>query len=214
MFDLGWGKLILIGIVALVVIGPKELPGALRTLGQWMTKVRRMASEFQNQFHEAMREAELADLKKDVDEMAATAKSYANIDPLGDLQKDIESAVTPPSDFDKPLSSPAGTSTSDTSSPAVTHDTVAAMSPEPAVAGAHTEPAVSPPVASLSSAPLPAAPLPAAPLPAAPLPAASLPAASLPAASPPAADTPSSGSAPPSAGTPSGDAKPDAGRAA
>ena len=94
----------MIGIVALVVIGPKELPGALRTLGQWMTKIRRMASEFQNQFHEAMREAELADLKKDVDEMAATAQSYANINPMDDLRKDIESAITPPSEFDSSLS--------------------------------------------------------------------------------------------------------------
>src|SRR5882757_10550921 len=86
MFDLGWGKLVLIGIVALVVIGPKELPGALRTLGQWMTKIRRMASDFQNQFHDAMREAELADLKKEVDGMAAQAASYANLDPLADVR--------------------------------------------------------------------------------------------------------------------------------
>jgi len=61
MFDIGWGELLLIGVVALIVIGPKELPGALRTLGQWMGKLRRMASEFQGQFQEAMREAELAD---------------------------------------------------------------------------------------------------------------------------------------------------------
>ena len=70
MFDIGWSELLLIGVVALIAIGPKELPGALRTLGQWMAKVRRMASEFQSQFQEAMREAELADLKKEVDEMA------------------------------------------------------------------------------------------------------------------------------------------------
>ena len=187
MFDLGWGKLILIGIVALVVIGPKELPGALRTLGQWMTKVRRMASEFQNQFHEAMREAELADLKKDVDEMAATAKSYANIDPLGDLQKDIESAVTPPSEFDKPLSSPGSTSSSDTASPVANYNNAPPSS----------EPAVSPPVLELTAAPPPAG-----------LPPAAAPTeAALPAASPPAATGHVSD-------TPSGAAKPDAGRAA
>ena len=57
MFDISWGELILIGMVALIAIGPKELPGALRTLGQWMTKIRRMASDFQSQFQEAMREA-------------------------------------------------------------------------------------------------------------------------------------------------------------
>ena len=58
MFEIGWGELLIIGIVALIAIGPKELPGVLRTLGQWMSKLRRMASEFQGQFQEAMREAE------------------------------------------------------------------------------------------------------------------------------------------------------------
>ena len=57
MFDISWGELLIIGMVALVVIGPKELPGVLRTVGQWMAKVRRMAAEFQDQFREAMREA-------------------------------------------------------------------------------------------------------------------------------------------------------------
>ncbi len=64
MFDIGWGELVVIGIVALIAIGPKELPTVLRTLGQFMGKVRRMAAEFQGQFQEAMREAEMADLKK------------------------------------------------------------------------------------------------------------------------------------------------------
>jgi sec-independent protein translocase protein TatB len=65
-----------------------------------------MAGDFQNQFHDAMREAELADLKKEVDEMAAQATSYSNFDPLADVrkemdsaQRDIESAVA-----DKPAS--------------------------------------------------------------------------------------------------------------
>jgi sec-independent protein translocase protein TatB len=70
MFELDWGKLVVIGIVALIVIGPKELPAVLRTLGQWVTKIRRMASEFQGQFQEAMREAEIADLKQQVDTMS------------------------------------------------------------------------------------------------------------------------------------------------
>ena len=43
MFDISWGKLVIIGVVALLVIGPKELPAVLRQLGQWMTKIRRMA---------------------------------------------------------------------------------------------------------------------------------------------------------------------------
>jgi sec-independent protein translocase protein TatB len=92
MFDFSWSELLLIGIVALIFIGPKELPGVLRTLGQWMSKVRRMASEFQNQFHDAMREAELADIKKEVDEMAAQAAVYSNFDPLSDVRKEMDTA--------------------------------------------------------------------------------------------------------------------------
>ena len=64
MFDIGWGELLVIGVVALVAIGPKELPTVLRTLGQWMAKLRRMASEFQGQFQEAMREAEMSEKLK------------------------------------------------------------------------------------------------------------------------------------------------------
>ena len=103
MLEIGWGKLVLIGIVALLVIGPKELPAVLRTMGQWMTKLRRMAAEFQSQFQEAMREAELAELKKQVDEVSSTAQSYSNFDPLSDVrrefettQRQIENAVNAP----------------------------------------------------------------------------------------------------------------------
>src|SRR3984893_3361325 len=67
MFDIAWGEFIVIAVVALIVIGPKELPAVLRALGQWTTKIRRMASEFQGQFQEAMREAEMADLKREID---------------------------------------------------------------------------------------------------------------------------------------------------
>ena len=91
MFDFSWSELLVIGVVALVVIGPKELPSVLRTLGQWMSKIRRMASEFQNQFHDAMREAELADLKKEVEQMAKQASDYT-IDPLADTRKNLEMA--------------------------------------------------------------------------------------------------------------------------
>ena len=114
MFDIGWSELLLIGIVALIAIGPKELPGALRTLGQWTGKLRRMASEFQNQFHEAMREAEMADLKKQVDEMTGQAKSYAGFDPIGDVRKEfestqrqIESTIAEPSAAAAPVTPPA-----------------------------------------------------------------------------------------------------------
>jgi sec-independent protein translocase protein TatB len=83
MFDIGWGELLLIGMVALIAIGPKELPGVLRSLGQWMVKIRSMASEFQNQFHEAMREVEVAEFAKQVDELNEAARGMtAQFDPM------------------------------------------------------------------------------------------------------------------------------------
>jgi sec-independent protein translocase protein TatB len=87
MFDISWTEFLLIGVVALVVIGPKELPGVMRTLGQYTRKVRSMAADFQNQFQEAMREAEMTDLKKQVDDMAQDIKQY---DPLKDVRADVE----------------------------------------------------------------------------------------------------------------------------
>jgi sec-independent protein translocase protein TatB len=95
MFDIGWGELLVIGIVALVVIGPKELPALLRTLGQGMTKLRRMASEFQNQFNDAMREAELDELKKQAEKLTEVA-SYNPIDKATEeLQAAIDKPVEP-----------------------------------------------------------------------------------------------------------------------
>jgi sec-independent protein translocase protein TatB len=87
MFDISWTEFLLIGIVALIVIGPKELPAVMRSLGQWTRKIRSLAADFQNQFHEAMREAEMADLKKQVDDMATDIKEY---DPLKDVRADVE----------------------------------------------------------------------------------------------------------------------------
>jgi sec-independent protein translocase protein TatB len=93
MFDIGWGELVVIGIVALIVIGPKELPAVLRMVGVWMGKVRRMASDFQGQFQEAMREAEMADIKKQVDQLADSARDFTQFDPMETARKEIESAV-------------------------------------------------------------------------------------------------------------------------
>jgi sec-independent protein translocase protein TatB len=87
MFDISWTEFLLIGVVALIVIGPKELPAVMRSLGQWTRKIRSLAADFQNQFHEAMREAEMADLKKQVDDMASDIKQY---DPLKDVRADVE----------------------------------------------------------------------------------------------------------------------------
>ena len=75
MFDVGWTKLLLIALVALIAIGPKELPAVLRNVGHWMGKIRRMAAEFQSQFQEAMREAEMEDVKKHADDLNSAVRS-------------------------------------------------------------------------------------------------------------------------------------------
>jgi sec-independent protein translocase protein TatB len=107
MFDIGWGEFVVIGIVALIAIGPKELPGVLRTMGQWMGKVRRMANEFQGQFQEALREAELSDLKKEVEEMQAAARGF---DPMATVHQEMQSAQREMESAMNP-SAPAATAT-------------------------------------------------------------------------------------------------------
>ncbi|MGL4241141.1 MAG: Sec-independent protein translocase protein TatB [Beijerinckiaceae bacterium] len=92
MFDIGGGELLVIGIVALVVIGPKELPGLLRTAGNAMGKVRRMAAEFRGQFDEAMREAELDKAKQAFTDAADAAQSVKpTFNPLDTIRNEIQS---------------------------------------------------------------------------------------------------------------------------
>jgi sec-independent protein translocase protein TatB len=87
MFDIGWTELLVIAVVAIVVIGPKDLPRAMRTVGQWTTRVKRMAGDFQRQFNEAVREAELEDVKKEVTKLG-------KLDPMADLKKSLTKADT------------------------------------------------------------------------------------------------------------------------
>jgi sec-independent protein translocase protein TatB len=129
MFDIGWSELVVIAVVALIAIGPKELPGVLRMVGQWMGKARKMASEFQGQFQEAMREAEMADLKKSFDEVkdAATGMSPGNI--MTSLQKDVGDALQI-GDIDKPVDTQVETSIAETVTPeTVTPETVIPTTP-------------------------------------------------------------------------------------
>ena len=99
MFDIGWSELVVIAVVALIAIGPKELPGVLRMVGQWMGKARKMAAEFQGQFQEAMREAEMADLKKSFDEVKEAATGFAGANVMTELKKDVTDALA----IDKPV---------------------------------------------------------------------------------------------------------------
>src|SRR5258707_15661354 len=96
MFDIGWSELVVIAVVALIAIGPKEVAAVLRTVGQYMGKIRRRASEFQGQFQEAMREAEMAALKKSVDELTDAAKGFTDFDPLASVKKEVNSFAADP----------------------------------------------------------------------------------------------------------------------
>ena len=99
MFDIGWTELVVIAVVALIAIGPKELPGVLRMVGQWIGKARKMAAEFQGQFQEAMREAEMADLKKSFDEVKEAATGFTGANVMTELKKDVTDALA----IDKPV---------------------------------------------------------------------------------------------------------------
>jgi sec-independent protein translocase protein TatB len=96
MFDLSSGKLILIGVIALVVVGPKELPGLLRQAGRAIAKLRGMAGEFRQQFDEAMREAELDDVAKLVTDVKGGLSSTVSgvLDPVTKLPGEIGAAAT------------------------------------------------------------------------------------------------------------------------
>jgi len=94
MFDIGWSELVVIGVVALIAIGPKELPGVLRMVGQWIGKARRMAGEFQGQFQEAMREAEMADVKKQFDDITQTASNFASGSLLTSTAQEVQDALS------------------------------------------------------------------------------------------------------------------------
>ena len=87
MFDIGWSELLVIAVVAIIVVGPKELPRLMRTFGHSVGKLRRMAADFQEQFEEAVRDSEIDEVRKAMQDFHAQAS-------------DIHSSV------DKPLMAP------------------------------------------------------------------------------------------------------------
>jgi sec-independent protein translocase protein TatB len=86
--DIGWPELMLIGVVALVVIGPKDLPAALRVAGYWVRKARTMSREFQSHFEQMLREAEL-------DEVRQELKKVTEIDLNHEVNKIMDPATDP-----------------------------------------------------------------------------------------------------------------------
>src|SRR5258708_34436981 len=82
MFEVGWTEMLVIAIVMIVVVGPKDLPNMLRTFGRTTAKLRAMAADFQRQFNDALKEAELDDVKKSID-------SLRRLDPAAEVRKQL-----------------------------------------------------------------------------------------------------------------------------
>ena len=137
MFDLAWSHLLLIGAVALIVIGPKELPGVLRTLGQWMARARAIAREFQGSLDQMIRESELEEVRREVEKTASL-----------DLHKEIENTIDPGAEMQRALSEPP--ISDHTVTPAVTPPL-----PPPALVEAEAAPQPREPAPAGSEPPMP-----------------------------------------------------------
>ncbi|MCA0050423.1 Sec-independent protein translocase protein TatB [Mesorhizobium sp. B283B1A] len=96
MFEVGWTEMLVIAIVMIVVVGPKDLPNMLRTFGRTTAKLRAMAADFQKQFNEALKEAELDDVKKSVDELrglSPVAEIKKQLNPFEQAAADVRAGV-------------------------------------------------------------------------------------------------------------------------
>lgn len=105
MFDIGWSELVIIAVVALVVIGPKELPATLRTIGKMTTRARKVAGEFRAQFDEAMREAELDDVRQtisDAQKLNPMNSLREAMNPLRQMGDEIKADLQRSTTLDKP----------------------------------------------------------------------------------------------------------------
>jgi sec-independent protein translocase protein TatB len=144
MFDLSWGEVMVIGAVALIVIGPKDLPKTLRTLGNMTSKVRRMAAEFQSQFNDAMREAELDEIRKQVEGVNQSVASLndTSFNPIQTVRDELKGAIE----------GPAGGTAASGANPVIPPDESAATSSLP----------ISKPAAAIAAGPLTAPPAPTA----------------------------------------------------
>ena len=101
MFDIAWSEFLVVAVVALVVVGPKDLPALLRTVGKTVATLRRMAGDFQSQFNEALKEAELDDLQRDITGLKNKASTFGGgvPDPIKMARDEIHNALSykPPS---------------------------------------------------------------------------------------------------------------------
>lgn len=106
MFDLDVGKLLIVGVVALLVVGPKDLPRVLRTVGQVVGKARRVARDVQNQFTEALNEADLDGVKKELRTINKSANIDISINPATAMRGHLTTAVEGPENSAPSLAGP------------------------------------------------------------------------------------------------------------
>ena len=130
MFDVGWPELVVILIVALLVIGPRDLPKALYTMGKWLRAARRVTSDFQRHVDDMMRESELDDLRK----VANQAKSL-------NVKKQIENAIDPAGDLRNPFDVNTKEGKLGTDKAAATPNSANAAKPSSPAAPAESKPA-------------------------------------------------------------------------
>src|SRR5260370_23787107 len=98
LFDIGWPELLLIGVVALVVIGPKDLPRALKIAGFWVRKARTLSREFQSSIDQMIRDAELDEVRQELKKASEfdIEKEIRNtVDPAGELSESINPPYVP-----------------------------------------------------------------------------------------------------------------------
>jgi sec-independent protein translocase protein TatB len=148
MFDIGWSEMAVIAVVALVVIGPKELPGALKTFAYWMKQARKMAREFQSGVDEIIRDAELDDARKAVSSISSRSVGQMlekSIDPTGEVKKalnedELKSSMSAKAQVALPAGASSASSTN-TSTPAAGTPSIPVTppaAPEPAPASEGT----------------------------------------------------------------------------
>src|SRR5579859_3565392 len=137
MFDISWSHILAIAVVALVVIGPKDLPRVLRTLGKWAGKARAVAREFQSSIDQMIRESELDEVRKEVEQVASTDIGHEiekSVDPKGELEGSLQVP-----ELTDAVNHPTGTITTTTGSGEV--GTAPTETPAPAESASSTEPA-------------------------------------------------------------------------
>jgi sec-independent protein translocase protein TatB len=172
LFDIGWPELLLIGVVALVVIGPKDLPRALRTAGFWVRKARTLSREFQSSIDQMIREAELDEVRQELKkatEFDLEKELKQTVDPTGELTESLKPPELPDyfveaegPDPAAAAAEPALPAPGEAAEPAAPEPTASAEgSPEPANAAEDPPPdAAEHPTGAPAAAPPPAAPKP------------------------------------------------------